>query len=483
MLRRFIRDGGIYGISSVLTKGIGLLLLPIYTRALTPAEYGVVDLLQVVRSFVALTVALEITQGLVRFFPEARSDTERRALASTAFWFTLATHALFAGAAPVWARPLSAWLFGSPEMLGPFRLAVGYVVLAGFFSLVQEQLRFELRAKAYAAASIVSVVTIAVVSAVLLFGTGLRISAVLLGLIAGNAAGLAVSWYLARGRYALVFDWQKCRQMLAFGAPLVVSGLGVFVALFADRLAIRQLLGIHHLGIYAVGLRLAWAPSLLMMGVQMALIPLIYTHHAESGTPREVARILRLVLLAFIPAIVLLGLFGPELIRALSTPEYLPAASVIPLLAAGVILSQFWVFAPGLGLAKRTPVIALLNTSAAAVNVALNFLLIPFLGLMGAALATFSASVLTASGYVMLGRRYYHVPYEWPRIAAAVAFGAGALVVAAAVWGTVPASSLLAWSGKVGLALLAIVMIGAVLVGRHELAGARLVLARRLRIA
>ena len=81
MLRQFARDTLIYGASSVLSRGIGLLLLPLYTRVLTPAEYGTVDYLQVVRSFLALTLALEIVQALVRFLPEAESDHDKRVLA------------------------------------------------------------------------------------------------------------------------------------------------------------------------------------------------------------------------------------------------------------------------------------------------------------------------------------------------------------------------------------------------------------------
>src|SRR5688572_11448535 len=82
MLRRFLKDSAIYGVSSLLARGIGLLLLPLYTRALSPTDYGRVDLLLVVRSVVAVTLSLEIGQALVRFLVEAKDDAGRRELVS-----------------------------------------------------------------------------------------------------------------------------------------------------------------------------------------------------------------------------------------------------------------------------------------------------------------------------------------------------------------------------------------------------------------
>ncbi|HWK89783.1 MAG TPA: oligosaccharide flippase family protein, partial [Longimicrobium sp.] len=186
MLRRFLKDSAIYGASNLLSRGIGLLLLPLYTRVLTPTEYGTVDLLQVLRSLVALTVALEISQGLVRFFAEAGDDGEKRVLASTALWFTLGAYALFAVVATVWARPLSAWLLDTQAATGAWRLAVAYTVAAGVFALLQDLLRFDFRARDYAFASIASVLVTTGATVALLLGTPLRVGAIFLGLIAGQ---------------------------------------------------------------------------------------------------------------------------------------------------------------------------------------------------------------------------------------------------------------------------------------------------------
>ena len=79
MLSRFLRDGAVYGAAGVLARGISFFLLPLYTRALAPADYGAVDMLTMLVTLANLSVALEISQGLARFYPDAATDDARRA--------------------------------------------------------------------------------------------------------------------------------------------------------------------------------------------------------------------------------------------------------------------------------------------------------------------------------------------------------------------------------------------------------------------
>ena len=79
MLRRFLRDSAIYGLAGILVRSVSLLLVPIYTRILSPTDYGIVDLITLFTAFVGVTVALEIGQSLARYLPDADSNEERSA--------------------------------------------------------------------------------------------------------------------------------------------------------------------------------------------------------------------------------------------------------------------------------------------------------------------------------------------------------------------------------------------------------------------
>ena len=102
MLRRLSADAALYTLSNAMVRGLGLLLLPIYVRVLTPADYGRLDLLTVIGSLIAVVAALEVTQGVMRFVADSRADPDdRREWVATAFWITLAAVGAMVAAATV----------------------------------------------------------------------------------------------------------------------------------------------------------------------------------------------------------------------------------------------------------------------------------------------------------------------------------------------------------------------------------------------
>ena len=95
MVKLFLKDSFLYTLSNVLTKGIGFIMLPIYTTFFNPSEFGVLDMLLVTGNVLSIIIGLEIHQAVARFFPEAQSFDEKRKIVSTAFWAILAFYILF----------------------------------------------------------------------------------------------------------------------------------------------------------------------------------------------------------------------------------------------------------------------------------------------------------------------------------------------------------------------------------------------------
>lgn len=455
MLSRFLRDGAVYGAAGILARGISFFLLPLYTHALAPADYGAVDMLTLLVSLANLSVALEISQGLARFYPAAPTEEARRAYASSALWFTVATFALFWAIGAVAAPLLSVLLLDSPAGTTLVHVALAAACANGVFYLAQNQLRWQLQPGRYAAASLVTTVVTAALSFPLLLWLRLGALGVVLAQLAGSTMGAVVGLVLARRSYAFTFDRARCREMLAFSLPLVPASLAVFVALYVDRIAIKHYMTLEEVGVFGVAVRLCSIVGLLMIGVQGALTPLVYAHHTEPETPANLARIFRV----FVASALLLGLaltaFAPELLSIVAAPAYAPAAQVIPLLTPAVLLAGMYVFAPGLALAKRTGLIAGLTIAGALVNVALNVALVPRLGTRGAALATLIGGALVFSGYMILSQRLYPAPHRWRPLAA----GTLLVLVAAAAATRLPDGSAAGVAAKLALVFVTAVVL------------------------
>jgi O-antigen/teichoic acid export membrane protein len=144
-------------------------------------------------------------------------------------------------------------------------------------------------------------------------------------------------------------------------------------------------------------------------------------------------------------------MFSREMLVVFSTPDYYAAAAIVPLLAAAILLSNMYIFAPGLDIAKRTGVSASVRVAGAGLNTGLNFALIPIWGIWGAALATFLSALLIFAAYMVFSQRLYFVPHAWRPLGLAVLAATGVFLVSTQVQ-IVAWADIMVRSGLLGVA-------------------------------
>ncbi|MEZ6186659.1 MAG: oligosaccharide flippase family protein [Planctomycetota bacterium] len=425
MIRAFLRDGVVYAIPSLVSRGLALFLVPIYTRVLSPEDYGSLDLLLVFASIVNLVLPLEVTQAVARYYTDEQDPERQRDYASSALWFTVGGYACFAATAWTFSETLAPWIMGRPGLLTSFRLGVGFMALQGVCYFLLSQLRYELRSGAHALTSLVLTLVTAVGGVLFAYALGWGLAGLILGMLLGVGAGCMCGFVALRDSLRPRVVGARLRELLAFSWWLVPSGLAVIVSAYVDRLMIKHFLSVEDVGIYGIGFRLASVVGLVMAGFQGALTPLIYTHHRDPDTPRQLARIFRafaaLALLAFVG----LSVFAREALVLLTTPDYYAARSVVVYLVPAILCAQLYVFAPGPTIRKRTGIVAALGLAGALTNTGLNALLIPRHGIEGAALATLCGNAGVLVGFMAISQRLYPVPHRWgPLLAATALIGA-----------------------------------------------------------
>lgn len=429
MLRSFLKDSAIYAIPSFISRGLSLLLIPLYTRVLSPDDYGSLDLLLVFASIINLTVALEVSQGVARFYRSEPDTHARMAYASSGFWFLLVCYTIFSLVCFSFAASLSILVMGREGMELAFKIGIFYIWINGIFNLLQNQFRWELRSAQYALVSVVVTFCTAGMSVFLTYSLQWGLLGLLCGMSFGSFIGVVISLWFLRQTFRFHFDFLKLKQMLIFSSPLVVSGIAVFVSSYIDRMMIKHFLSIYDVGLYGVGFRLAGIAGLLMAGFQGAFTPLVYTHYQNPDTPRQMARIFRIFILFSLLFFIAIALFANDILVLFTTPDYYSASQVVIFLVPAILLSQMYIFAPGIGIAKKTHLIIWINLMGAGVNALLNWWMIPLLGISGAAMATLIAYCCVFSAYMIISQRLYWVPHQWSRIVIAV------VLIALLAWG------------------------------------------------
>lgn len=432
MMRRLFTDTLIYGVSAILSRGLSLIVLPIYTRILSPADYGALDMIFVIGSFATLMVALEINQALARFYADAETAEAKRRMASTTLWFTVAVLTIAFGVAFASAESLAAWLLGSADLEGVLRIGLAGIAANGLFYLAQTQMRYSLMSTAFAVVSLIYSLAMLGLGVFLGYGLGMGLAGVLWGQFAAAAIAAALGLAVLRRTYSLVFDARLLRTMLAFSLPLVPSALATFFTLYSNRLLLNDLEGLDAVGLFGVAARIAGAVGLLIIGLQSSLTPLIYAHYGEEATPGHLAQITEWFIAAALLCCLGLGLYAWEILALFAEARYAAAAPLVLFLAPATLLGQMYIFFPGIAIAKRTKLQLYIFVASAAATLVLNWLLIEAFGLLGAAVATLAASLLFMVLWVCTSQRLYPMPLRWGRIAAATTlFSATA---AAGVW-------------------------------------------------
>lgn len=420
------RHSAIYGLGGLVSRVLAVLLLPLYTRYLTPADYGAVETLVALSAVLVTVLRMGISSAFFRFYFDSREAAHRLLVVRTSFWFTMvmATAGLVAGLAL--AQPLSRALFATGEREWLVRAAF----LAVWAQMNYEQLtalfRVEQRSLQFVSASLANVLI--TVGATVGFVVGLRWGAT--GVVVGNVTGTlcvyAALLSYRREQLGLQLDRALLGAMNRFGLPLVPSALALWALNLSDRFFLVKLSGQAEVGLYSLGARISSAMLLLLTAFRTAWPAFAYSIEDDREARRTYSFVLTYLLLLATWAALALGLLSPWIVRVLATPDFYGASRVVALLAfAAVASAGYTVIAIGVGRARRTQFNWVVTGSAAAVNVGLNLVLIPSYGMMGAAVSTVAAYSLMFLVMAWWAQRVYPVPYQWRRVATLVAAGVG----------------------------------------------------------
>lgn len=461
MMNQALRQSAAYGAATILSRATLLVSLLVLPYLLTPRDYGALSMLVTVAALVVILVPLEVSQGLARHYAPAPSG-EKKAYASSARSFLMLTLLGFLVLGQLLAKPLCLLILGDLGYLAAFRIALLQMALYCLFLFHQNQCRWEFRTAEYVLISLVY----SFFNLALSLGLAFLIDPPLVGVVLGQLIGTAVAAGLGAFGLRRSFDWnidkEKLRRMLNYSLPLVPASVALFANVYGSRVILNALSTLEDVGIYTLAAQIGGIATLGMVGVQAAITPLVMAHYQKPETPGQLARLFEAFFGSAVVVCLLLGLFAPELIYFVGNPEYSAAGPLVLLLAPALLLAQMYVFAPGFAVAKRTLWQMWVSIGSAALGLAANFLLIPWFGIAGAAVATLVSGASFLFLWFLLSQRLYPIPVRWALIGAATAGGVVLGFAGQALGDIGIAAGLAAKTLIVGAAAALVVLIGLV---------------------
>jgi len=426
-LRRLATTGAAYTASSVFSKLIAVFLLPLYTAYLTPADYGAAEVMLASLVAASILIRFGVIEALLRFYYLAGEQPRRVVATGFASLFWTATAGAVVGMAL--AEPISRLLLDRPDA-GLARLAVLGLWTLTLWEYVLTLLRLDERARAYFAITVINVIVTIPFTVWLVVVEEQGASGILLGTFGTGAIFLAWRLWQERRRLSFVPELPLLRRMLRFGLPTMPAELTLYSLNFIDRILIVRLAGLAEAGLYALAIKFAQGINVIARGFQLAFPPLAYSIADDDEARRAYSLIVTWFAAICAFSVAGLWLLSRWIVDLLAAPEYFQAYEAIGLLATGVSLyALYLVLVVILGRTGRTEFNLPATAAGTVVNIGLNLVLIPPLGIVGAGIALVASYLVVLVAMYALTQRLFPVAYEWGRLALLVS--ATAALVAA----------------------------------------------------
>lgn len=399
-LRTIFSTGKWYLLSSLMTKGLSLFLLPIYTRYLSPEQFGILNTLSALGGLLPVFVSLQLDSAFARFFHECKDDRRAlQALYSTIYWFVIGYGSLIVLVGLIVAAYVPSLFPDVPY--GYLALTLVPVLFLQLGQLGTVFLRQSLDAVRTTALETGGALLTAAITLVLLIGFELGVAARLIGAaVPPIFVALYYAWYFRRAKLlAAVWDGGILKRSFAYALPLVPTVAGGWIVGLSDRLIIAHYIDYDAVGIYSLAASLATAMYVLQDAITQVIGPLAMSGFFtdRKATLDNMRRSALQLWTLMLTANFLLVLFAAELVAILSTHAYAAASVLLGVIGFAYVLGcQYRNFATIVSLHNRTWILTIGGLGQAVLSVAINLLFVEHFGVQTAAWALCIATLAFA---------------------------------------------------------------------------------------
>lgn len=419
---RLARGTLTYGIGQTLLRLTSLLLLPLFTRYLTPADYGVSGLLALLAAVVTPVFALGMGTAIGLCYFQGGEIEYRATTIWSAFAILLGAAALLTLIGFTFGREISMLVLRTPAhyslvALFLFGTALSIIVLPFMLYLQMEE-----RAGLYVLITMLATAISLGAGVIMVVSLRRGVQGLIESTVIGQGATLILFAIPALMRLPIRVNWLVARRLIRLGVPLVPSFAFVFIMQQGNKYALQWFEGLESVGIYSVGYNLGVVMTLIVSGFTTAWTPYFLSFVERRDEARILfGKIMSYYVLGFGTLSLLFYIGARPLVLLMTKPAFHSAYIVVgPVATAQFLVGVFSLLLPGMYFAEEVSFLALLQGVAAVASVALGVVLIPPLGLLGSVIAlilgTLVMVLLQVAWNFSRRRDYLVVNYERRRL-------------------------------------------------------------------
>jgi len=377
-----VKNSFIYLGTEIVNKAIPFLLLPIITKYLTPQEYGIYGIYQVLLSFLTPFLAMSLDINITRNFFKVSKAKLSKILSSLIVILHLN---LFLGLIAVYIISLFFENpFGVPDKILMIMPVIIFAQTINTFNLTI--LRNHQKAMKYGLFQIVLTMINFSSTLLLLLVFHKNWESLVYGILIAHTLVMFYSFYYLKEEYKLGFDFYSFKKIYKISLPLIFHLLGGSIIFLSDRLFIQQMEGLKEVGLYSIGNQFGMITMIVLNAIIMAINPWMYKKLADKVNIQK-----EIYLLMFLFTVIGLVVWQSSLFifPYMVDSQYLEAKQVIVWISMAFVFRGWYQLYYNVVLdVGKTNIFMYITFGSGILNLLLNYILIKQNGMVGAAQGT-----------------------------------------------------------------------------------------------
>ncbi len=412
-----IRKSGTYAVAVVASRALSFVLIPLYTRYLTTADYGVLELLDLTVNFIIFFAGLRLGQALFYYYFAETDEGMRQRHMSTNVLASIGIGAVVSVASWFLSEPLSRFVFGTAQYTPLFRLTAVSVGLAIPMETFLCCLRTFNEPGMYSGIAVARTAMAGVLNIVLLVRFHMGVAAMLWSGIFSQGIILGgLTLHIFR-RVPMRFDLGSFRKQARYTFPLSVGSIGEFILNYGDRFFLRKTVSLSAIGVYSLAYKIGMLIPLVQYPFQLYWGSQEVKIVRQEGGWNIFTRVATYMTLGLSAVTVLIVLFIHPVLRVMVTPGFREASRYTGWIALAYLIRAIGgYFREIFVIEKRPDLDAWVSWAGTIVVLAGYAILIPRLGVWGAVWATLGGFSVQFFCSFFVSQRVRPVNYEYLRL-------------------------------------------------------------------
>ena len=417
-IKTLIKHSSIYGASNILSKGIGFIMIPIYTHLLAPSDYGVLELLDLTINVITMLLAMNMGSSIVRYYHHFDKEQDKNEVFTTALISIALLCVVVVGVFECFTEFFAKVVLGKVDYSIYFQIIFISMGLQTIASVPENLLLARKQSFIYSAVSIGTLFSYLTFNIIFLVVYRMGVMGILLSMVITKVLNTSSLLLITFSKIKLSFSFEKLKQMLKYSLPLVPASMSLFVIHFSDRFFLRTYCSLEEIGLYSLGYKFGMMLSFM---ISQPIFQIWGTQRFEIAKKDHAKYTIGKIFTYYSGVVIFFGLgislFIDDALKIMTPLEYHEAATIVPVIVLSYILCGMGnFFTLGIAITFKTKYLGYINTLAAGLNILFNLFFIQRYGVMGAAISTVLTFFFIATSCFLFSQRLFSVTIEYRRL-------------------------------------------------------------------